>query len=125
MLRPTRLHRLRFFWITFYDRANQSASVRGAQLVECATTQCDRPILLMATGVCTGEDCLKAQPILSAPHRFDCAENICLYAESQFSKHSNGPFYKLVAQFNDRSRTSSAFALDLRNPLGGYPKKCG
>jgi hypothetical protein len=112
-----------YFWITFQDRDAKAVNVEGAQLVECATKTCDRPILLMKTGICTREDCLKSSPILGAPHRFDCVQNTCLYAESQFSPRSTGPYYKLIAQFDDRSRTTSAFPLDLQNPLAGYPKR--
>jgi len=112
-----------YFWMTFQDRDAKAVNVKGAQFVECATTRCDRPILLIKTGVCTGEDCLKSSPILGAPHRFDCVQNVCLYAESQFSQRSTGPYYKLIAQFDDRSKTTPAFPLDMQNPLAGYPKR--
>ncbi|KAM3099219.1 hypothetical protein ACKFKF_15555 [Phormidesmis sp. 146-12] len=112
-----------YFWMTFQGRDAKAVNVEGAQFVECATKTCDRPILLMNTGICTGEDCLKSSPILSAPHRFDCVQNTCLYAESQFSQRSTGPYYKLVAQFDDRTKTTPAFPLDLQNPLVGYPKR--
>jgi hypothetical protein len=112
-----------YFWMTFQDRDAKAVNVEGAQLVECVTKTCDRPILLMKTGICTGADCLRSSPILSAPHRFDCVQNTCLYAESQFSQRSTGPYYKLIAQLGDRSKTTPAFPLDIQNPLAGYPKR--
>ncbi len=96
------------------------SAFQGAQLAECRTAQCTQPILLMQNGTCTDATCLKSSPMLSAPYRFDCAGDRCLFVEPSYTSRSTGPYYKLLAQFSDRVRTSQSFALRIKNSLSGY-----
>ncbi len=106
-----------YAWFKF---EGAESAFQGAQLAECRSQQCTQPILLMQSGTCTEAGCLKSSPILSAPHRFDCAGNICLFVEPSFTQRSTGPYYKLLAQFSDRVRISEAVALNIKSALAGY-----
>ena len=106
-----------YVWLRF---EGARSAFQGAQLAECHTQKCTQPILLMQSGTCADADCLKSSPILSAPHRFDCASDACLFVEPSFSPRSSGPYYKLIAQFSDRVRTSEAVVLTIKNDLAGY-----
>ncbi len=108
-----------YAWFNFEGRSSHTA-IQGVQLAECRTPQCSQPILLMQSGSCTDAECLKSPPILSAPHRFDCAGDRCLFVEPSYTPRSTGPYYKLLAQFSDRVRTSEGITLQIKNSLSGY-----
>ncbi len=104
----------------WFEFEGLKSEVQGAQLAECRTKQCAEPILLMQSGACSDVTCLKSSPILSAPYRFDCASNRCLFVEPSYTQRSTGPYYKLLVQFSDRVRMSESFALRIRDSLSGY-----
>jgi len=108
-----------YAWFNFEGRSSHTA-IQGVQLAECRTLQCSQPILLMQSGICTDAACLKSPPILSAPHRFDCVGDRCLFVEPSYTQRSTGPYYKLLAQFGDRVRISEGVALQIKNSLSGY-----
>lgn len=107
-----------YAWFNFEGRS--SHSLQGVQLAECRTPQCSQPVLLMQSGICTDAECLKSPPILSPPHRFDCAGNRCLFVEPSYTQRSTGPYYKFLAQFSDRVRISEGFVLRIKDSLSGY-----
>jgi hypothetical protein len=109
-----------YAWFHFQNPTARSAVLQGVQLAECRTQQCLKPVLLLQSGICTAAGCLRSPPILSTPHRFQCANHACLFVESQFSPRSTGAYYQLIAQFSDRLRISPAFRLNIRDGLAGY-----
>lgn len=104
----------------FHFQAPRPFAIKGAQLAECSTLTCDRPMLLIQAGTCDDPGCLQSPPLLGASYRFDCANNTCLLVEPRLSDRAMEPYVKLIAQFSDRLRTTKAFRLDIKNPLAGY-----
>ncbi len=90
------------------------------QFVGCQTALCEKPTLLMQHGTCSRSSCLTTQPVLKAPHRFECAEHTCLYKGVSLSDPPLAPYLKLVGQFQNRARSSQAFITDFRSPIAGY-----
>ncbi|NDJ16019.1 hypothetical protein [Myxacorys almedinensis] len=105
-----------YLWFTFLDQP----AVEGMQLIGCQTALCEKPTLLMQHGTCVRSSCLKAQPRLEAPHRFECAADRCLYQGVSLQAAPLAPYLKLIGQFQNRVRSSQAFVTDFRNPLAGY-----
>jgi hypothetical protein len=84
---------------------------QGVQLVGCSTPTCDRPTLLMQSGVCQVPGCLSGDPQLGVPHQFNCAAQTCLYTESPFGKAPAGRRFKLIVAA-DRLWASPPFTLE-------------
>ncbi len=103
-----------FIWFTF------TQSPEGVQLIECESLLCEQPVLLMQSGDCRSEGCLKGTPALKKPYRFECAERLCLYVEPALSARSGEPYFKLIAQFRDRARSSAPFNPNFRSTIAGY-----
>ena len=116
-----------YAWFTFTDAAAKPVFVQSAQLAECRTVTCEQSVLLLQTGTCSATGCLHSVPVLqSPPHRFECAENRCLYVEKVVSDRKTGPYFKLIAQFArfanaaqlaNGVRSSQGFRLSLKSPL--------
>lgn len=105
-----------YIWFTFSD----GAAVEGMQFIGCQTALCEKPTLLMQHGTCSRSSCLTTQPVLKAPHRFECAEHTCLYKGASLGDPPLAPYLKLVGQFQNRVRSSQAFITDFRSPIAGY-----
>lgn len=105
-----------YIWFTFLDRAE----VEGMQFVGCQTALCEKPTLLMQHGTCSRSSCLTTQPVLKAPHRFECAEHTCLYKGASLDDPPLAPYFKLVGQLKNRVRSSQAFITDFRSAIAGY-----
>src|SRR5579883_698752 len=107
-----------YAWFRFTDAHAQPIAVQSVQLVECQTTTCEQPVLLLQSGTCSASGCLQAAPALQSPsNRFECAENTCLYVEAFMSDRKTGPYFKLIAQIAGRSRASQRVRLSLKSPL--------
>jgi hypothetical protein len=101
-----------YAWFTFTDAASKPVMVQSAQFVECETIACERPVLLLQSGTCQVNGCLRSVPALtSSLHRFDCAEQTCLYVVDPISDRTPRRYYKLIVQFADGVRSSQGFRL--------------
>jgi hypothetical protein len=103
-------------WFRFQTASAQPVTLKGVQFAVCRTETCDRAILLMQSGTCDQAGCIKTAPALKPPHRFDCAESTCLYAESR--NPPSGTRFKLIAQIQNRVLSSAPFTSDFRSAVG-------
>jgi hypothetical protein len=111
---PAQPHSLWFY----FDRAPEAV-----QFVECKSTSsllCDQPKLLIQYGNCTDVVCLKTQPILRSPYKFECAETACLYQEPLQSQGSRNSIFQLIVQFSNQARSTPPFTTDFRSRIAGY-----
>ncbi|BAS59354.1 MULTISPECIES: hypothetical protein [Leptolyngbya] len=102
----------------YFDRAPEAV-----QFVECKSTSsllCDQPKLLIQYGNCTDVVCLKTQPVLRSPYKFECAETACLYQEPLQSQGSRDPIFQLIVQFSNQARSTPPFTADFRSRIAGY-----
>jgi hypothetical protein len=103
-----------YIWFSF-DRAPTAV-----QFIGCRNLLCEQQTLLMQSGACQGSGCLNTAPLLKAPHRFECAENVCLYEESPLADPPIQPAFQLIAQFPNGVRTSASFTPNFRSAIAGY-----
>jgi hypothetical protein len=111
---PAQPHSLWFY----FDRAPEAV-----QFVECKSTSsllCDQPKLLIQHGNCTDVVCLKTQPVLRSPYKFECAETACLYQEPLQSQGSRNSIFQLIVQFSNQARSTPPFTTDFRSRIAGY-----
>ncbi len=73
----------------------------------------------MQSGTCNQAGCVSMKPALKPPHRFECAEGVCLYEESSFATKPTGSLFKLTAQIGNRGFASEPFRSRFRDTLYG------
>jgi len=92
-------------WLTFDYETPQTLRLLGVQLIACATTGCEQPVLLEQYGVCDGAGCVASPPRMTGSQNdFGCASGTC--RSSAYPSHG-GTDFRLVAQFSDRVRSSA------------------
>jgi hypothetical protein len=91
-------------WLTFAYETPQAPRLLGVQLIACATTGCEQPVLLQQYGTCEGAGCVTSAPTITGWNNgFGCASGIC--RSSAYPSHG-GTDLRIVAQFSDRVRSS-------------------
>ena len=108
-------------WLKF-DR--HQPAFEGVQIVQCESTQCQKPVLIMRYKTCIQTGCLPGGALVEHmsdsrvklwnPH-FACVDNTCFWSFRNLdlgkSHNFNPNLLKIVAQYPDRVRSSSVFKL--------------
>ncbi len=97
-------------WLTLQFDPGLSPQLTGMQLIACPAEACVQPRLLQQYGQCQAAGCLPGPVSLSGfETSFGCAGNLC--RSTAYPNHG-GTYFRLVAEFSDRVRTS-----DVAGPL--------
>ncbi len=91
-------------WFTFAYENYPTPKLLGVQLIGCLTQVCEQPILLQEYGACNASTCINLPATLTGfLSSFNCAGNRC---RSTVYPDYGVTYFRLVAQFSDRARTS-------------------
>jgi len=102
-------------WFTFEYQTSQRATLQGVQIIGCESLECQQPVLLQQFGICQSANCLSSPPPPQEwDEAFECIGQCCRSALIPPDRPAS--YFKLAAQFSDRTRASqtleAGFAYD-------------